>query len=152
MILLRRDFICLFVEDEEESREASKWLNLSTTLVQAANQIMRYILNIFKDRIKLKVNLIRKWSRFKLKIQVILSGKKFKANAYFESIRVFKFRKRHSGHWQENLPLMFSMTFSMVDWKGYKLWNQTWVPLTNCDTLSKYSNWHSFSLSIKHEQ
>lgn len=60
MILLRRDFICLFVEDEEESREASKWLNLSTTLVQAANQIMRYILNIFKDRIKLKINLIRK--------------------------------------------------------------------------------------------
>lgn len=60
MILLRRDSICLFVEDQEERREASKWLNLSTTLVLAANQITRYILNIFKDWIKLKINLIRK--------------------------------------------------------------------------------------------
>lgn len=34
---------------------------------------MRYILNvIFKDQIKLKIDLIRKWSRFKLKNQKVL--------------------------------------------------------------------------------
>lgn len=30
-----------------------------------------------------------------------------------------------------------ALMLCVIDWKEYKLWSQTWVPLTGGDTLSK---------------